>query len=75
MMKLERRNKNSMTFEDLSIGDVYKDGDGYICIKVKEGEGENSLIYGGSGVDGWSTTYEVSSAEVTLMKAVLTIED
>lgn len=75
MMKLERKDKSITTFEELSIGDVYKDEDGYICIKTKEGDGDNSLTYEWAGVGGWSTTSETSIAEVTPMKATLTVED
>lgn len=74
MMKLERKDEIQVTFEDLSIGDVYKDEDGFICIKIKDGPGDNSLTYGWQGTSGWSTTSEISHAEVTPLKATLTVE-
>lgn len=60
-------------FEDLEIGDVYKDGDGLISIKIskqyKDGV-PNAIYYEG---EEWVTGYEYRSAEVVPLNAELVI--
>lgn len=62
-------------FEDLDIGDVYKDEDSMVCIKIskqfKDGV-PNTIYYRG---EEWVTGYEYRSAEVVPLNAELVINN
>ena len=62
-------------FEDLSIGDVYKDEDGMVCIKTSTQfkDGTPNTIY--CRGEEWVTGYEYRSAEVIPLNAELVINN
>ena len=63
-------------FEDLCVGDVYRDRNGYLCIKINDDYDNNNLTYGFENQGGgWATTGEDALAEVTPLKATLTISE
>ena len=75
MMTVERKEapKRTTTFDALPIGEVYRDEEGFIAIKVSNKEDDNCLTLGWVSENVWSTTSETSSAEVTPLKATLTV--
>lgn len=78
MMKVERKDneKKTVFFEDLEVGDVYRDSDGFICIKVsaKEDNAEcNALTCGWIEENHWEPTWETYGTEVTPLNATLTV--
>ena len=77
MIKVIRNDLLSKTihFEDLQIGDIYKDEEGLVCIKVSNDmENENALTYEWNEVGKWVLTFEASCAEVTPIEADLIIK-
>ena len=75
MMTVERKEapKRTTTFDALPIGEVYRDEEGFIAIKVSNKEDDNCLTLGWVSENVWSTTSETSSAEVIPLKATLTV--
>lgn len=75
MMKVERKEtpKRTITFEALPIGEVYRDEDGFIAIKVNNNEGDNCLTLGWLTEGEWTLASENRSAELTPLKATLTV--
>lgn len=76
MMTVEKRinnEKNIVKFKDLSIGDVYKDPMGRICIKVTETSQGNSFTCGWVEENRWGLAYEGLDEEVTPLKAKLIV--
>lgn len=75
MMTVERKEapKRTTTFEALPIGEVYRDEEGYIAIKISDKENDNCLTLGWINENAWTTTSESSDAEVTPLKATLTV--
>ena len=66
-----------VTFEDLDIGDVYKDEDGRICIKVSnqfKDEIPNIIYYECEDAE-WETDYEYRYAEAVILNTELVIND
>lgn len=77
MMKVieQKIGKKAVLFEDLKIGDVYRDKNGLICIKVSNSEAEdNSLTYGWGTAGEWKLTIEEYNAEVEPLEADLVIK-
>ena len=76
MMKVIKQEKalKIVYFKDLCIGDVYKDEDGYICIKVSDDCKDNNLTYEYDGQDGWELTSETPFVKVTPIDAELVIK-
>lgn len=76
MNVIDKAEKKAIVFEDLKIGDVYRDSDGLICIKVStDCDAEyNALTYGYIEVDRWEPTFEVFNAEVFPVEADLIIK-
>ena len=74
-MTVERKEapKRTTTFENLPIGEVYRDEEGYIAIKVNNNEENNCLTLGWLTEAEWSLTSESWSAELTPLKATLTV--
>ena len=75
MLTVERKEapKRTTTFDALLIGEVYRDEEGFITIKVSDKEDDNCLTLGWVSENVWATTSETSSAEVTPLKATLTV--
>ena len=69
----DTRAKNVLvSFEDLSVGQVYEDKDGIICIKTCDEYSENNCI---SFVMGkWESAVEGSVTKVFPLKTTLLIE-
>lgn len=62
-------------FDDLRIGDVYRDTEGCICIKISDDCVDNSLTYSyDERPNEWEVTSEDFSAEVILIDAELVIK-
>ena len=76
MMKVINQEKalKTVCFKDLCIGDVYKDEDGHICVKVSDDCENNNLTYEYDGQDEWELTSEASFAKVTPIDAELVIK-
>lgn len=72
MMTVERKDKLTVKFASLEVGDVYKDEAGRICIKLNNDDTFNSLTFGING-DTWEVTSEYLYAEITPLKAKLTV--
>ena len=66
-----------VNFEDLDIGDVYKDEEGDICIKVSNQFRDEipNFIYYESKCDAWEVGYEYRTTEVIPLNAELVIND
>lgn len=75
MMTVERKEapKRTTTFENLPIGEVYRDEEGFIAIKVNDKENDNCLTLGWYNENEWAATSENLNAEVTPLKANLTV--
>lgn len=75
MMTVERKEapKRTTTFENLPAGEVYRDEEGFISIKVNDNETANCLTLGWLRENEWTATSESSNAEVTPLKATLTV--
>ena len=76
MMTVEKRKeapKRTTTFENLPIGEVYRDEEGYITIKVSDNEDDNCLTLGWISENVWAVTSENRNTEVTPLKATLTV--
>ena len=75
MLTVERKEapKRTTTFENLPIGEVYRDEDGYIAIKVSNNDKENCLTWEWDSENEWALTAESLSTEVTPLKANLTV--
>lgn len=75
MMTVERKiNPYTTMFEDLPLGEVYRDEDGCLAIKVSNKEEGNCLTLGWpNGGNEWSLTTESLDTEVTPLKATLTV--
>ena len=73
MVIKDTRAKNSqVNFEDLPIGQVYEDGEGFICIKTGSGDiDDNCICY---IVNGWEVNTESMATKVTPLKTTLLIE-
>lgn len=72
---IEQKNSpKTILFNDLCIGDVYKDEDGHICVKVSDDCEDNNLTYEYNEKDGWELTSESSYAKVTPIDAELVIK-
>lgn len=72
---IEQKNSpKTIRFEDLRIGDVYKDEEGYICIKVSDGCVDNNLTYEYNEEGEWEPTSEDFHVEVTPIEAELIIK-
>lgn len=76
MINVVNQNAHPKTvlFEDLHVGDIYKDEDGYICLKTSYKGVDNCIIYGGSEECTWESGFETASAEVTPLEADLVIK-
>ena len=77
MMKVIRQENSPkiIHFDDLHIGDVYRDEVGCICIKISDNCVDNSLTYGyDERPDEWGVTSEDFNAEVTPIEAELVIK-
>ena len=77
MMKVIKQEKSPkiIHFEDLHIGDVYRDEEGCICIKTSNNREDNNLTYGyDERPDEWEITSEGFNAEVTPIDAELVIK-
>lgn len=72
MMIIERQDKPAIKFASLSVGDVYRDEAGRICIKLSDNDTFNSLTFG-VDEDIWTVTSEYLYAEITPLKAKLTV--
>lgn len=71
-IKDTRTKNNLVSFEDLSVGQVYEDKDGIICIKTSDEYTENNCI---SFVMGkWEMSVESSVAKTLPLKTTLLIE-
>lgn len=77
MLTVERKEapKRTTKFKNLPTGEVYRDEDGYIAIKVNNNEADNCLTLGWDRENEWCSTSESLSAEVTPLKATLTVWD
>lgn len=78
MMKVieQKIKKKTVLFEDLEIGDVYRDEVGFVCIKIsnKDDEEYNSLICGWAEEGHWSPIFESDNTEVEPLEADLVIK-
>lgn len=76
MMKVVNQNTHPKTvlFGDLSVGDIYKDESGYICLKTSNKNVDNCIIYEWSEEFTWDSGSESLSAEVTPLEADLVIK-
>lgn len=72
MITVERKDKLIVKFASLSVGDVYRDEAGRICIKLSDNDTFNSLTFGING-DTWEVTSEYLYEEITPLKAKLTV--
>ena len=70
MLTVERKEapKRTTTFENLPIGEVYRDEEGFISIKVSNKKDDNCLTLGWISENEWRSTSESSNAEVTPSK-------
>lgn len=75
MMTVERKEapKRTTTFENLPTGEVYRDEEGCISIKVNNSETANCLTFGWFNENVWAVISENLDAEVTPLKATLTV--
>ena len=71
-IKDTRAKNDYVNFEDLSIGDVYEDKRGIICIKTDDGYSENNCISFTMGQ--WESAVEGSVTKVLPLKTTLLIE-
>ena len=76
MNVIDKTEKKTIFFEDLEIGDVYRDDEGFICIKINnKDDGEsNSLTYGWTEEGRWEPTFETYGTEVEPIEADLVIK-
>lgn len=72
----QKTEEKTVLFEDLEVGDIYRDEDGLICIKTsdKDSAEYNSLTYGYIEVDRWEPTFESFGVRVTPIEADLVIK-
>lgn len=72
----QKTEEKTVLFEDLKVGDIYRDEDGLICIKTsdKDSAEYNSLTYGYIEVDRWEPTFESFGVRVTPIEADLVIK-
>lgn len=76
MMKLERKEtpKRTVKFCDLPIGEVYRDEDGRVAIKLEDEISNNSFTFGWLDEENtWEVTTENRNADVIPLKATLTV--
>ena len=75
MLTVERKDtpKRTIRFEDLPIGEVYRDEEGFIAMKLNNNGQDNSLTFEWSCHEEWEVTSENLLAEVTPLKATLTV--
>lgn len=68
--------EKTVLFEDLKVGDIYRDEDGLICIKTSNDDRAeyNSLTYGYIEVGCWEPTFESFNVEVFPIDADLVIK-
>lgn len=79
MMKVieQKMEKKTALFEDLKIGDVYRDENGLVCIKVSNKDRStecNSLTYAMTEEGHWERTFEAYDAEVEPLETDLVIK-
>lgn len=72
----KKAEENTVLFDDLKVGDIYRDDDGLICIKISDKNSVefNSLTYEWSEEGCWEPTFESFGARVTPIEADLVIK-
>lgn len=75
MLTVERKDaaKRTVEFQTLPIGEVYRDEEGYIAIKISNKDKDNCLTLGWDCEKKWSLTGESLSTQVTPLDATLTV--
>ena len=71
MKIVNKRNRKLLTFQELTVGDVFRDEDGDIIMKTYSSNGFNAVGLNTNRLYNLSHDYEV----VEVLNATLTIED